>query len=73
MHLGIGFLRTREREQVCQCPFRTNVQDFDAIQLLHRFDIGLHGHKAMEAARVIGSILVLCSAVHDSSKPQKEI
>jgi hypothetical protein len=54
-------------KKIGQRLLRTDVMRFQPLHLVKRFDRGRDRHKAVEAARIVSAIFVLCVAEHKVS------
>ena len=64
----MGDVRSFLRQQLRQSLLRADVAGFALIQLSRRLHAGRNGDEAVEAARIVGAVFVLCAAVHRSSE-----
>src|ERR1700727_2590333 len=56
-------------EKLRKRPLRTHVLQLHPLQVAFGLDRGCHRHHAIQAPRVVGSVIVLCSTVHTRVHP----
>lgn len=65
VHLG----RTLRGEQLCQCFLRAHVLHLEQFEIRFRLNRRGHREEAIETHRVVRSVVVLRSAIHNARPP----
>jgi hypothetical protein len=57
------------RQKLRKRPLRTHMMQLDSLQVVFSLDRRCHRHHAIQAARIVGSVVVLRSAIHINVHP----